>query len=308
MAAETTQETADSAPPAQAAVYETALPGFPVYRGKVRDVYDLGDRLLLVATDRISAFDVIFPDAIPGKGRVLTQLSKWWFHRTSSLAPNHLISTDVADLPASLHEHRDLLEGRSMLVQKVKAIPFEFVVRGYLDGSAWKQYDYNKMINGQEALAGLRRRSAFGTPLLTPTTKEKSGHDRPVMLDDIARQIGWDLTRQAEQMAISLYLYAHNYLFGRGLVISDTKFEFGLDNEGRLIVIDEMLTPDSSRFWLEPYSVDSREPVSLDKQYVRDYVESIGWKKTPPAPTLPPYVIEQTAERYARALEIITNR
>ncbi len=288
-------------------MYESDIPGYPVHRGKVRDVYDLGDTLLIVATDRLSAFDVVFPDPIPLKGHVLTMLSRWWFEKTRALVPNHLLSTEVESYPRPLREYREQLEGRSMLVRKTRPLKGEFVVRGYLDGSAYRQYEFNKIVCGIELLAGLRQRTSFGAPLFTPTTKADEGHDVPVDFGDLARIVGREWATRGRDHTIALYTYAHNFVYTRGLILSDTKFEFGIDEHNELILIDEALTPDSSRYWLkETYSPDARTPVSLDKQYVRDYVESIGWMKEPPAPSLPPEVIRQTTERYLKAYEMIT--
>lgn len=291
-------------------LYESHIPDFPVHRGKVRDVYDLGETLLVVATDRLSAFDVVFPDPIPLKGRILTQLSRWWFQRTHGLVPNHFITADFEQFPAALKPYRDQLEGRSMLVKKARPLKGEFVVRGYLDGSAYKSYEYNKLVSGIELLAGLRRRSSFGAPLFTPTTKAEKGHDEPLDYNDFCEVVGEKEANRGRDYTIALFTYAHNYLFNHGLILSDTKFEFGIDpSTEEVILIDEVLTPDSSRYWLkETYTPESERAVSLDKQYVRDFVESIGWEKEPPAPTLPPFVIRQTTERYLKAYEMITGR
>ncbi len=289
------------------ALHESRLPGMKCRRGKVRDVYDLGDKLLIVATDRLSAFDVVFQDPIPGKGQILSSLSEWWFRRTASLVPNHFLTANFQEFPQELQEFRDQLEGRSMLVRKAVPLKAEFIVRGYLDGSAYKQYEFNKIVSGIELLAGLQKRSPFGAPLFTPSTKADEGHDVNIDFTELARQIGEPNAARGRDHAIALYTYAHNYLYQRGLVLSDTKFEFGIDPDGEVILIDEILTPDSSRFWLkESYTPESEKAISLDKQYVRDFVESSGWDKTPPAPRLPEDVIRQTTERYQRAYEMIT--
>lgn len=289
------------------AVYETKLPGLPMMRGKVRDVYDLGDRLLLVATDRLSAFDVVFPDPIPMKGIVLTQISLWWFAQTEGIVSNHLITANVDEYPAELGQHADVLRGRSMLVRKTKPLRGEFIVRGYLDGSAARQYEKDGTVCGIELLAGLKRRNGFGLPIFTPSTKAEEGHDINVSFDALASEVGRDQAEKGRAFALALYTYAHNRLLGRGLVLSDTKFEFGETESGEIILIDEALTPDSSRFWLrETYTSESEKPISLDKQYVRDYVEQIGWEKKPPAPKLPADVIEQTTQRYLKAYEMVT--
>lgn len=287
---------------------ETSIPDFPTHRGKVRDVLDIDEHtLLVVATDRLSAFDVVFPQPIPDKGFVLTQLSIWWFRRTGALVPNHFITANVDEYPESLHPYRGQIEGRSMLVRKAAPLKGEFVVRGYLDGSAWKSYEFNKQVCGIELLAGLRRRSSFGAPIFTPTTKASVGHDMPVDFGELCRIVGKAEAEKAREHTLALYTYAHNYCFGRGLILSDTKFEFGMLTDGEMILIDEVLTPDSSRFWTaDTYAPEFRDPISLDKQYIRDYVESIGWNKQAPAPVLPREVIERTTERYRRAYEAIT--
>ncbi|MBI1291178.1 phosphoribosylaminoimidazolesuccinocarboxamide synthase [bacterium] len=292
-----------------APLYQTDIPGYPVHRGKVRDVYDLGDRLMIVATDRLSAFDVVFPDPIPEKGRILTQLSTWWFHRTGALVPNHFITSDFAEFPDALQPYKDQLEGRSMIVKKARPLKGEFVVRGYLDGSSAKSYDETKQICGIEMLAGLKKRSPFGIPLFTPTTKAEEGHDLPIDFDGLCHLVTRPLAKQGRDYAIALYTYGHNYVFRHGLILSDTKFEFGLDENDELMLIDEVLTPDSSRYWLkETYQPDSPKAISLDKQYVRDYVEQIGWGKEPPAPRLPKEVIDGTTERYKKAYEMVTGK
>lgn len=292
----------------EAPLLSTNIPGFPVYRGKVRDVYDLGgDQLLIIATDRLSAFDVVFDDGIPMKGIVLTQLSKWWFRETRAIIDNHFISDDVASFPESLQPFRNQLHRRSMLVRKTKPLAAEFVVRGYLDGSAHGAYQDHGSICGVELLAGLRRRGCFGAPIFTPTTKAAKGHDEPIDFVQLSQIIGSVNAERARHFATKLYTFAHNRVFASGLILSDTKFEFGLDDRGSLVLIDEALTPDSSRYWIkETYSPESNNPTSLDKQFVRDYVEQIGWKKEPPAPRLPAEVIRQTTERYLKAYATIT--
>jgi phosphoribosylaminoimidazole-succinocarboxamide synthase len=290
-------------------LYRSEIPGYPVHRGKVRDVYDLGETLLIVATDRLSAFDVVFPDPIPGKGMILTKLSTWWFERTKALVPNHYITSDFGQFPAPLQPYRAQLDGRSMIVKKARPLKGEFVVRGYLDGSSYQSYLDLKQVCGIEMLAGLRRRASFGIPLFTPTTKAEEGHDLPIDFEGLAHLVGRDLAKQGRNYACALYTYAHNYVFDLGLVLSDTKFEFGVDASGDLILIDEVLTPDSSRYWIrETYTPESTKAISLDKQYVRDYVEQIGWAKEPPAPSLPAEVIANTVERYRKAYETVTGK
>lgn len=288
-------------------LFESSVEGFPRHRGKVRDVYDLGETMLIVATDRLSAFDVVFPDIIPGKGKILTALSLWWFGRAEHLAAHHLLSADPADYPAALRPWRHELEGRSMLVRKARPLRAEFIVRGYLDGSAWQAYQQEGRVCGIELLAGLRRRSCFGAPLFTPTTKAEKGHDEPIDFEGLAGIVGRANAEACRERSLALYTFAHNLVRGRGLVLSDTKFEFGIDGEGRLLLIDEVLTPDSSRYWIaESYTPESPAAKSLDKQYVRDHVEGIGWDKMPPAPALPPEVVAQTLERYREAYSRVT--
>ncbi len=290
-----------------APLYETEIPNLPLYRGKVRDVYDLGKELLIVATDRVSAFDVVFPDPIPLKGFVLTQISLWWFAETGGIVKNHLITADIDKYPENLKPYRDQLNGRSMIVRKTTPLKGEFVVRGYLDGSGWKTYQASKAICGVKLMNGLQQRSRLGVPIFTPTTKADEGHDLPVTIDELGKIVGEEQAARGRDIATELYLFAHNRLFNHGLILSDTKFEFGIDENEELILIDEILTPDSSRFWLkETYTPDSERPVSLDKQYIRDHVDSTGWKKEPPAPKLPAEVIKNTTERYLKAYEMIT--
>lgn len=290
-------------------LYESSIPGLPMHRGKVRDVYDLGETLLIVSTDRLSAFDVVFPDPIPLKGVVLNRLSVWWFNRTTALVPNHMITAEVDEFPALLKPYRAQLVNRSMIVKKTKPIAGEFVIRGYLDGSAWTSYQYNKQVCGIELLAGLQRRSCFGAPLFTPTTKAEEGHDMPIDFAELVRHVGRREAETGRDYSNALYTYAHNFLHGHDVILSDTKFEFGLLPDGTIILIDEALTPDSSRFWQkDTYNPDSKSPKSFDKQYVRDYVEFINWSKEPPAPQLPAEVIQQTTERYLQAYRIVTGK
>lgn len=292
-----------------APLYESEIPGFPVHRGKVRDVYDLGDRLLIVATDRLSAFDVIFPDPIPLKGTLLTQISIWWFDQTRELVPNHFLTATFDEYPPELQPYRSQLDGRSMIVKKAKPLKGEFIVRGYLDGSAWKSYEKERMVCGIPLLEGLQQRSPFGTPLFTPSTKAEEGHDINVDFEGLCQDVERPLAEKAREYATAIYTFAHNKLFNQGLILSDTKMEFGVDSEGELILIDEVLTPDSSRFWLkETYTPQCEKPISLDKQYVRDYVEACHWDKMPPAPVLPQEVIQQTTDRYRQAVQMVTGK
>jgi phosphoribosylaminoimidazole-succinocarboxamide synthase len=285
---------------------QTDLPTIPLLaRGKVRDLYDLGDGLLIVATDRISAFDVVMPNGIPGKGRVLTHMSLFWFGFTRDLADNHLITADVKQYPASLQPHADQLAGRSMVVRKAKVLPIECVIRGYLAGSAWKEYQQTGTVCGIPLPAGLRESDRLPEPLLTPATKAVSGHDENITPTRAIEMAGEEAYRQVESLGLAVYQKAADYALSRGIVIADTKFEFGW-HEGRLILVDEVLTPDSSRFWpLDGYQ-PGRPQQSFDKQPVRDYLESIGWNKRPPAPMLPPEVVQGTSRRYQEALQRLT--
>jgi phosphoribosylaminoimidazole-succinocarboxamide synthase len=290
----------------------TDLPLPLFFRGKVRDTYDLGDLLLIVATDRISAFDVVLPCGIPSKGWVLNQLSAFWFNQTKDLVPNHLVEAvdDVhrldAYLPAqSRFAYPSHLAGRSMVVKKVKRIPVECVVRGYLSGSAWAEYQQYGTISGSPLAKGLKQSQELPQPLFTPTTKAETGHDQPLGMDEIKRLVGEALAEEMKQKSLAIYSYAQGYARTRGIIIADTKMEFGLDGD-RLILIDELLTPDSSRIWdAKLYKVGQSQP-SYDKQPVRDWLTDSGWNKEPPAPMLPPEVIEATTRRYKQAYQRLT--
>ena len=286
-------------------LYESSLP-FPVRRGKVRDVYDLGDALLIVATDRISAFDCIMPNGIPGKGKILTALSLVWFHKFADAFENHLIATDVARYPATIHPFADQLVGRSMLVKKAAVVPIECVARGYLAGSGWKEYQQSRTVCGVALPPGLRQCDKLPQPIFTPATKEESGHDINIPYDEAARRVGGEIASTLRQRTLSLYTQAAGYAATRGMIIADTKFEFGSLPDGRLILIDEVLTPDSSRFWPADQYQPGRDQPSYDKQFVRNWLESQPWDKTPPAPRLPDDVVEGTRRRYAEAYERLT--
>ena len=292
----------------------TDLP-LPLFiRGKVRDSYDLGNLLLIVATDRISAFDSVLPCGIPDKGLVLNQLSIFWFRQTANLVPNHLLEAvdDVHSLDSYLlAENRfpypSYLAGRSMIVKKAKRIPVECVVRSYLSGSAWAEYQQHGTVSGIPLPKGLKESQELPQPLFTPTTKAETGHDQPLTMDEIKRLVGETLAEEMKQKSLAVYSYAREYARARGIIIADTKLEFGLDND-RLILIDELLTPDSSRFWdAELYKVGQPQP-SYDKQPVRDWLVESGWNKDPPAPMLPSEVIEATTRRYEQAYERLTGK
>jgi phosphoribosylaminoimidazole-succinocarboxamide synthase len=287
-------------------VKQLDLPGVKrVAQGKVRDIFEVGEYLLMVATDRLSAFDVVLPDPIPDKGKVLTQLSRFWFDRFRDLVPNHIVETDVARFPAAVARSREQLEGRSMLVRRAKPLPVECVVRGYLAGSGWNDYQKTGAVCGIRLPIGLDQADKLPEPIFTPSTKAAAGHDENITQEQAAALVGTDLAREIREVSLSIYRKAAEYALGNGIIIADTKFEFGLF-DGRLMWIDEALTPDSSRFWsVAEYKV-GMSPPSFDKQFVRDYLLSIKWDKTPPAPNLPAEVIKGTSGRYREAYRLIT--
>jgi len=293
---------------------ETQLP-LPIFiRGKVRDTYDLGSHLLLVATDRISAFDVVLPSGIPLKGHVLSRLSYFWFRRLADIMPHHMTEAldNVHSIDSYLPEEKrfaypSYLRGRSMLVKKVKRLPVECVVRGYLSGSAWEEYKVKGTISGVAFPAGLQENEQLKNPVFTPTTKAEKGHDTPLTKEQIIKIFGLTISRELEEKSLALYKSAQEYALTKGIIIADTKFEFGIDN-GKLILIDEAVTPDSSRFWEATKYKVGQPQESLDKQPVRDWLTASGWNKEPPAPALPRDVIKATSERYITAYEKITGR
>ncbi len=289
------------------ALLTTDLPELTLFRrGKVRDTYVLSDDLLLfVTTDRISAFDVIMPNGIPDKGRVLTGLSVFWFDRLRDLAPNHLVSADVHDLPPALSGQRDMLAGRIMIGRRAERIDIECVARGYLAGSGWAEYRRTGSVAGYDLPAGLTESARLPRPLFTPAIKNDEGHDENITPDRLVEVVGADLARELERKTLTLYAEASAYAAARGIILADTKFEFGYI-EGELALIDELLTPDSSRFWdVETYE-PGRPQASMDKQPLRDWLEASGWNKQPPAPVLPPDVVDATRARYLRAYERLT--
>jgi len=288
-------------------VSETSLPGLPPpRRGKVRDVYDLGDRLLIVASDRISAFDVVLSPGIPDKGALLTRLSSFWFRRFESVVDNHLLETDAARFPAPLDAHRDLLSGRSVLVRKCRVVPFECVARGYLAGSGWKDYRKTGEVCGHRLPAGLREADRLPEAIFTPATKAETGHDENVSIETMAKAVGVELTAKLRDLTLEIYRRAAAYAESRGILLADTKFEFGLDDAGKVVWIDEALTPDSSRFWPRASWRPGGSPPSYDKQFLRDWLEKSGWDKSPPAPVLPADVVAGTRARYVEAYETLT--
>ena len=289
-------------------MHESNLRSLPrLHQGKVRDIYAVDDRhLLIVTTDRLSAFDVVLPDPIPGKGRVLTQISNFWFGRTGHIIPNHLTGIPLADVVKDPAE-RELIADRAIVVRRLKALPVEAVVRGYLIGSGWKDYQHNGAVCGIELPAGLRLADRLPQPLFTPATKAERGqHDENVPFDAVEAAVGPALAARVRDAALALYGHAAAHALERGIIIADTKFEFGVDDDGELYLIDEALTPDSSRFWPVDTYRPGISPPSFDKQFVRDYLETLSWDKTPPAPHLPPEVIGRTSEKYAEALRRLT--
>ena len=289
------------------ALLQSDLP-FPVRRGKVRDVYNLGKTLLIVATDRISAYDCVMPNGIPDKGKMLTALSLFWFEKFAGQFENHLIATNVADYPANVRPYAKELEGRSMLVKKASVIPIECVARGYLAGSGWKEYQKSQTVCGIALPPGLKQCDKLPQAIFTPSTKEDVGHDMNIGFDETVARIGPTLATTLRDRTVSLYTQAADYAATRGVIIADTKFEFGQLPNGTLILIDEVLTPDSSRFWPADQYAPGRDQPSFDKQYVRNYLESQPWNKTPPAPALPAEVVEGTRRRYLEAYEKLTGR
>jgi phosphoribosylaminoimidazole-succinocarboxamide synthase len=289
-------------------IIQTNLPGVELLaRGKVRDVYALGERLLIVATDRLSAFDYVLPTGIPDKGKVLTQLSVFWFDFLREVTPTHFLTADVDEYPEPLPGYRDQLEGRSMLVKRAQITPIECVARGYLSGSGWKDYQSTGGVCGIPLPAGMQESERLPEPIFTPATKAQSGHDENISFEAVAGQVGPDLAGRLRDLTLGIYRRAAEYAQRRGILIADTKFEFGFV-DGELVLADEVLTPDSSRFWpAETYRPGGPQP-SYDKQYVRDYLESIQWNKQPPAPPLPPEVAAKTSEKYKDAYRALTGR
>jgi phosphoribosylaminoimidazole-succinocarboxamide synthase len=286
---------------------EEALPGLRLFnRGKVRDIYDLGDNLLLVATDRISAFDVILPTLIPGKGKILTALSEFWFGIINDIIPNHFITTRFDEFPAACLPHRDKLEGRSMLVKKSAPAPVECIVRGYLAGSGWKDYQHTGSVCGIRLREGLMEASRLEQPIFTPSTKAAIGaHDVNISFDDMLTKLGKKRAEAMRDSSIAIYKRASELAEKKGIIIADTKFEFGLEDD-QVIVIDEVLTPDSSRFWPTDGYRPGKTPDSFDKQFVRDYLLNLPWDMKSPPPELPPEIVKKTQEKYAEALRRLT--
>jgi phosphoribosylaminoimidazole-succinocarboxamide synthase len=290
------------------ALTKVEIPNTQSRSGKVREIFDAGDKLLFVASDRISAFDCVMPNGIPDKGAVLNMISKFWFERTGDSVKNHMISTDVADYPAPFNEYADQLKGRSMLVKKTEVLPVECIVRGYLIGSGWKEYQKSETIGGMSLRSGYQMADKLDEPIFTPSTKAEQGlHDENISFDQMKEIVGEEKAEKLKALSLKLYKEAADYALTKGIIIADTKFEFG-ELDGELILIDEALTPDSSRFWpADSYEVGS-SPLSYDKQFVRDYLETLDWDKTPPAPALPDEIIEKSRAKYLEAYERLTGK
>lgn len=287
------------------ALLETNIPGVPCRRGKVRDVYDLGDHLVIVATDRISAFDWIMPNGIPGKGKILTRMSRFWFDWLG--VANHWLSDDVVDFPEPFPAYADQLAGRAVLAKKAKVVPIECVARGYLLGSGWKEYQQSGTVCGLPLPVGLVNAEKLPDPIFTPTTKADTGHDQNISFEIMAGTIGLELANELRQRTLQIYNRAAEYAAQRGIIIADTKLEWGQLPDGELILIDEVLTPDSSRFWPVESYVTGKNPPSFDKQFVRDWLETTGWDKQSPPPELPSEIIEKSAAKYQEALQRLTS-
>jgi phosphoribosylaminoimidazole-succinocarboxamide synthase len=313
-----------------APLLETSLNGLTLHRrGKVRDVYDLGDQLLIVTTDRISAFDYVLGSGIPDKGKVLTQLSGFWFEKMGELVPHHLVSTDPAEFPASARAHADILRGRTMLVRRTEPVPIECVARGYLSGSGWKEYQNTGSVCGVRLPAGLRESDRLPEPIFTPAMKAESGHDENISEEEAGRLVGRELVARLKALTLEIYRRGAAHALTKGIIVADTKFEFGLApaspsrrsaagakadrsanviGDDEIILIDEVLTPDSSRFWPQSKYEPGRGQPSFDKQFVRDYLEEIRWNKQPPVPSLPDDVVRRTREKYVEAFNLISGR
>jgi len=289
-------------------IIETVMPDIGVpRRGKVRDIYDLGEHLLLVVSDRISAFDVILPNGIPGKGRILTQISGYWFKQMEDIIKNHIVSAEMKDFPAALQKYSDMLEGRSMLVKKASPMPVECIVRGYLSGSGWQEYKKTGMVCGIKLRDGLLESSRLDEPVFTPSTKADEGHDINISFNEMNNIIGREAAEKLRDTSIRIYSKARAIAEKKNIIIADTKMEFGM-HDGEIILIDELLTPDSSRFWSMENYAPGRGPDSYDKQIVRDYLLTLDWDKTYPGPKLPDYIVEKAAGRYREIFDILVGK
>ncbi len=286
---------------------EITIPGLKLFKkGKVREVYELGENLLIVASDRISAFDYVLPSLIPNKGKILTQLSLFWFVYTELICPNHVITADVDGYPGDLRDHKEQLEKRSMVVRKTEVVPIECVVRGYLSGSGWREYKASGKTSGVKLPEGMKQADRLEEPIFTPATKAKEGHDINISFKDMQKIVGSELAHKIKTVSLELYQKATFHALSKGIIIADTKFEFGLF-EDELILVDEIFTPDSSRFWPVEHYAPGKSQSSLDKQFVRDYLDSTDWDKNSPPPPLPPTIIQQTLERYMEIYSLITD-
>jgi phosphoribosylaminoimidazole-succinocarboxamide synthase len=295
--------------PAATPVIHTRLSGAAPHRqGKVRDIYDLGDRMLLIATDRISAFDYVLGSGIPDKGKVLTQLSEFWFEQTRDIVVNHLITTDVGQYPPELRGDTEMLAGRSMLVHKTNPVPIECVARGYLSGSGWKDYRTTGTVCGVPLPPGLQESDRLPAPIFTPATKATTGHDVNISQAEAGRIVGDQLIVTLRELTLELYAFGAAHAEARGIILADTKFEFGLTGDGRVMLIDEVMTPDSSRYWPKDHYRPGGPQPSFDKQYVRDYLEQINWNKQPPVPSLPDDVVMRTRDKYLEAFRRLTGK
>jgi phosphoribosylaminoimidazole-succinocarboxamide synthase len=287
-------------------VLKTEMPeiGTP-RRGKVRDIYDLGEHLLLVVTDRVSAFDVVLPNGIPGKGKILTEISLFWFKRMERVIKNHVVASEVNDFPRKLHKYRDVLDGRSLLVKKAEVFPVECIVRGYLSGSGWKSYHMDGTVSGIKLKKGMLESDRIGEPIFTPSTKAQEGHDVNISFEEMKRIVGEEMAERLRRSSLEIYGKAAKTAEQKGIIIADTKMEFGM-LDGEVILIDELLTPDSSRFWSVRDYEPGRSQDSFDKQIVRDYLLTLNWDQKPPGPELPEAIVEKTANRYGEILQILT--
>lgn len=287
-------------------LFQSDVPGYPRRQGKVRDVYDLGDRLVIVASDRLSAFDWVMPTPIPDKGRILTQLSLFWFNHLN--VPNHVLSTDLKEMDKPFLDRRDQLEGRTMMVKKAQVVPIECVARGYLAGSGWKEYQKRQTVCGIPLPKGLQQASQLPAPIFTPATKAETGHDENISYEVMARTVGEKLANTLKQSTLDIYSKAAAYAQSKGIILADTKFEFGTLPDGEIILIDEVLTPDSSRYWPQSSYRPGISPPSYDKQFVRDWLETTTWDKNSPPPALPDEVVARTRAKYVEAYEVLTGK
>ncbi len=274
-------------------------------RGKVRDVYDLGDSLLFVATDRISAFDVVMTEPIPGKGKILTRISEIWFEKTQHIIKNHFLTSDISRYPIASQKYSEQLEGRSMIVRKCKPLPIECIVRGYITGSGWKEYCKSGTVCGVAIPHGLQEFEKLPEPIFTPSTKADEGHDENISFEQSEELLGEQIAAEVKKASIELYKFAANYCEQRGIILADTKFEFGITDVGEIILIDEVLTPDSSRFWLKENYAPGKPQINFDKQILRNYLDSLTWNKQPPPPALPADIVQGTLDKYKMALEML---